>query len=75
VDVLGPHQLLESQRLILCTFGLYQPIGGRTIGELGGRLPLAQTAEALVAAAVGASGRYNATALVGEFAGFKRRGT
>jgi serine/threonine protein phosphatase PrpC len=68
IDLFGPRQLQPNERLILCTDGVYGMIDDLEIGRLGGELPIAESAPALVAAAVEAGGRDNATALVGGFA-------
>jgi serine/threonine protein phosphatase PrpC len=68
VDVFGPRQLLPNERLVLCTDGVHGMIDDVEIGRLGGEPPIAESAAALVAAAVEAGGRDNATALVGGFA-------
>jgi serine/threonine protein phosphatase PrpC len=68
VDVFGPRQLQPNERLVLCTDGIHGMIDDAEIGRLGGELPIAESAAALVAAAVEAGGRDNATALVGGFA-------
>ena len=68
VDVFGPRQLLPLERLVLCTDGVHGMIDDAAIGRLGGGLPIAESAGALVAAAVEAGGKDNATALVGGYA-------
>ena len=67
VDIFGPRQLQPNERLVLCTDGVHGMIDDAAIGRLGGGLPIAESAGALVAAAVEAGGRDNATALVGGY--------
>src|SRR5450759_94860 len=67
VDIFGPRQLQPNERLVLCTDGVHGMIDDDAIGRLGGGLPIAESAGALVAAAVEAGGKDNATALVGGF--------
>jgi serine/threonine protein phosphatase PrpC len=67
VDVFGPRQLHLDERLVLCSDGIHGMIEDPLIGQLAGGLPIAASAAALVAAAVEAGGRDNATALVGGF--------
>ena len=67
VDVFGPRQLQPNQRLVLCSDGVHGMIEDSVIGQLGGGLAIAECAGALVAAAVEAGGRDNATALVAGF--------
>jgi protein phosphatase len=66
VDLFGPLTLLPDQRLILCSDGVHGMIEDTEIAQLAG-LPIAESAAALVAAALDAGGRDNATALVGGF--------
>jgi len=68
VDVFGPRQLQLNERLVLCTDGVHGMIDDATLGRLASDLPIAGCAGALVAAAVEAGGRDNATALVGGYA-------
>jgi serine/threonine protein phosphatase PrpC/WD40 repeat protein len=68
VDIFGPRQLQPNERLVLCTDGVHGMIDDDAIARLGGGLPIAESAGALVAAAVEAGGKDNATALVGGFA-------
>lgn len=68
VDMFGPRQLQPNERLVLCTDGIHGMIDDAAIGWLAGGLPLAESAGALVAAAVEAGGKDNATALVGGYA-------
>jgi protein phosphatase len=67
VDIFGPRQLQPNERLVLCTDGVHGMIDDAAIGRLGGGLPIAESAGALVTAAVEAGGRDNATALVGGY--------
>jgi PPM family protein phosphatase len=67
VDIFGPRQLQPNERLVLCTDGVHGMIDDDAIGRLGGGLPIAESAGALVAAAVEAGGKDNATALVGGY--------
>jgi serine/threonine protein phosphatase PrpC len=64
VDVFGPRQMQPNERLVLCTDGVHGMIDDAEIGRLVSSLPIGQCAGALVAAAVEAGGRDNATALV-----------
>lgn len=65
VDVFGPMALADGERLVLCTDGVHDLIGDFEIGRIASALPIADTARALVDAALEAGGRDNATALVG----------
>lgn len=67
VDSFGPRQLQAGERLLLCTDGVHGMIDDAAIGRLTSGLPIGQAAKALVAAAVEAGGRDNATALVGGY--------
>ena len=67
VDIFGPRQLQPNERLLLCTDGVHGMIDDAAIGRLASSLPIGQSAGALVAAAVEAGGRDNATALVGGY--------
>jgi len=67
VDVFGPRQMQHNQRLVLCSDGVHGMIEDAAIGHLGGSLPITESAGALVAAALEAGGKDNATALVGGF--------
>jgi protein phosphatase len=67
VDVYGPRPLQPNERLVLCSDGVHGMIDDPAIGQLSGGLPIAESAGALVAAALEAGGRDNATALVGGF--------
>jgi protein phosphatase len=68
VDIFGPRQLQPYERLILCSDGVHGMIDDGAIGRLVGGLPIAESAGAVVAAAVEAGGKDNATALVGGYA-------
>ena len=68
VDVFGPRQLQPNEVLILCTDGVHGMIDDAQIARIATAFPIAQSAGALVAAAVEAGGRDNATALVGGYA-------
>jgi protein phosphatase len=68
VDLFGPRQLQLPERLLLCTDGVHGMIDDATLGRIAGSLPITECASALVAAAVEAGGRDNATALVGGYA-------
>ena len=68
VDVFGPRDLLAAERLVLCTDGVHGMIDDSAIARLGGGLAVGQSAQALVATAVEAGGRDNATAQVGGYA-------
>jgi protein phosphatase len=68
VDVFGPRQLQLPERLVLCTDGVHGMIDDAALGRIAGSLPITECASALVAAAVEAGGRDNATALVGGYA-------
>jgi protein phosphatase len=65
VDLFGPRRLGRDERLILCTDGIHGMIDDEAIGRIAGSCPIADCATALVAAAIEAGGRDNATALVG----------
>ncbi|HEX7491198.1 MAG TPA: protein phosphatase 2C domain-containing protein [Candidatus Limnocylindrales bacterium] len=65
IDLFGPRPLGRDERLILCTDGIHGMIDDEAIGRIAGGCRLADSAAALVAAAVEAGGRDNATALVG----------
>jgi protein phosphatase len=65
VDLFGPRRLGRGERLILCTDGIHGMIDDEAIGRIVGNCQIADCATALVAAAVEAGGRDNATALVG----------
>jgi PPM family protein phosphatase len=67
VDVYGPRKLAAGERLVLCTDGVHGMIDDEAIGRLGSS-PLAAAASQLVAAALQAGGKDNATALVGGYA-------
>jgi serine/threonine protein phosphatase PrpC len=67
VDIFGPRQLLPNERLVFCTDGVHGMIDDAMLGRLGGGLPIAESAGALVKAAVEAGGKDNATALVGGY--------
>ena len=69
VDIFGPRQLQPNERLVLCTDGVHGMIDDAAIGRIGSGHPIHESAGALVAAAVEAGGKDNATALVGGFAG------
>lgn len=66
VDVFGPRRLGPGERLVLCTDGVHGMIDDSAIGRLAS-LALPEAATALIAAALDAGGRDNATALVGGF--------
>jgi protein phosphatase len=68
VDVFGPRQLQLPERLVLCTDGVHGMIDDVMLGRIAGSLPITECAASLVAAAVEAGGRDNATALVGGYA-------
>ena len=68
VDVFGPRQLQPNEVLILCTDGVHGMIDDAEIARIASTFPIGQSAGALVAAAVEAGGRDNATALVGGYA-------
>jgi hypothetical protein len=68
VDLFGPRQLALNERLVLCTDGVHGMIDDEALGRIGGGYPIADVAAALVAAAVEAGGKDNATALVGGYA-------
>jgi len=68
VDVFGPRPIQPLERLVLCTDGIHGMIEDPAIGQLASGLTVAESANALVAAALEAGGRDNATALVGGFA-------
>jgi serine/threonine protein phosphatase PrpC len=65
VDVFGPRQLRPGERLLLCSDGVHGMLEDTVIARIVADRSLAQAAGALVAAAVEAGGRDNATALVG----------
>jgi PPM family protein phosphatase len=65
VDVFGPRQLLPGQRLVLCTDGVHGMLNDTEFARIASTSPIGEAAAALVAAAVDAGGRDNATALVG----------
>ena len=67
VDVFGPRQLQPNELLVLCTDGVHGMIDDPEIGRIASGWPIGQSAGALVAAAVEAGGKDNATALVGGY--------
>jgi protein phosphatase len=66
VDVFGPRELGMDERLVLCTDGVHGMIDDEAIHRLASG-PLSSSAAELVAAALEAGGRDNATALVGGY--------
>jgi len=68
VDVFGPRQLQPNELLVLCTDGVHGMIDDAEIARIASGWPIGQSAGALVAAAVEAGGKDNATALVGGYA-------
>jgi serine/threonine protein phosphatase PrpC len=67
VDVFGPRQLQPNELLVLCTDGVHGMIDDPEIARIASGWPIGQSAGALVAAAVEAGGKDNATALVGGY--------
>ena len=74
VDVFGPRQLLPNELLVLCTDGVHGMIDDAEIARIASGWPIGQSAGALVAAAVEAGGKDNATALVGGYAQVSAKG-
>lgn len=74
--VITDVELREGDRVLLCSDGLYVPVGDETIAAiLGGTPDVLEVSQALIAAAFAAGGRDNVTVVVADCGPMNRRTT